>query len=314
VATGAQVNDEGVKMTRTQVRHGMVTLAMVAGSGALLVVGFLGTPQVLDYETGLVPWGVPLVAAALAIAVAELGLAPDFESSVLARVLVVALLALTGWSVAQLLFDGLRMVGLVPLPVSWSGFGLRLLLLLAATAALVPLLTAARENRGRCDQCGRVLPGPLGRVPRWPIIVALFFALPYPLFRISWLLGGTVGRTADAAADPALEVTMAAAGLLLVALALVLLVGQGPGWLRAVLGVTGLVVGGLLAVTFGPAAVATAVAAATGGLDDMLGMAWWIPLLFYGSWPLAGIGVALGGWRCWVGRRADCPGCGHLVA
>lgn len=311
---GNRVNDGDV---RTELRFVVPALAMTLAAAAMLVLVFQATPWVLDYETGLVPWGVPLVAAALAVAVAELGMAPGFGSSVLGTVLSLALLVMTGWAVAQLLFDALRLVGLVPLPLSWWGFGLRLLLLAAAAAALLPVAAARREELGRCADCGRVLPGPLARVPRWPIAVGLLFALPYPAFRISWLLGGSFGRTGAApGADPVLEGSMAGAGVLLVAVALVLLVGRGPGWLRAGLGIGSMLVGALLAVTFAPAAVAAAVSAVTGGqsADPGLGMAGWIPLLFYGSWPLAGLGVALGGWRYWVGRRADCAGCRHLLA
>ena len=132
---------------RSPSRNAVTALAMVAGAGALLIIAFQGGPEVLDYGTGWVPWGIPLVAGALAVGVAELGIAPEFETTLLAKLLVGALLALTVWSAAPLVLDVLRLTGQVPSPPNWWGVGLRLLVLLATTAAIVPLAVALRGRR-----------------------------------------------------------------------------------------------------------------------------------------------------------------------
>ena len=126
-------------------RNGVTALAMVLGAGALLVLACQRGPEVLDGGTGLVPWWIPLVAAALAIGVAELGLAPDFASSPLAWPLVGALLLATGWAALPLAVDVQRLLGAGG--VNWWGLALRLLLLGATAAALVPLATAVRARR-----------------------------------------------------------------------------------------------------------------------------------------------------------------------
>lgn len=133
---------------RTAARNAVTMLAMAAGAGVLLIVAFQGTPEVLDYTTGLVPWGIPLVTGALAVGVAELGIAPDFETTVLAKLLVGALVVLTAWTAAPVVQDVLRLTGQVPSPPSWWGIALRLLAVLASLAAIVPLALALRRRRG----------------------------------------------------------------------------------------------------------------------------------------------------------------------
>lgn len=291
-------------------------LAFLTAVGAMLILTFRTDGATLDYGTGLVPSLVPWVAAGLVLVVAVAGLT-RWATSRVAGLLAAALAVATGWSVAVLLFDALRVVRLVPLPLSGWGLALRLLLLAGAAAAVLPILHAHQVRRGRCPACSRWRPGGLARIPRWPVAVGVGFALPYPVLRVVWLLGGTIGKTGGPElADPALQLAMAVAGALLVALAVVLLVGRGPTWLRAVLGLGGLVVGTGLACTFGPAAAGVVSMLLAEGLDvpPAAGLSVWVFALFYCSWTLAGIGVALGGLRYWIHRRADCTECRHLLA
>lgn len=291
-------------------------IAVLAAAGAMLVLTLHADGAALDYGTGLVPIAVPWVAAVLVVIVAVTGLT-RLVTSPIAGLFAAALTVATGWSVAVLLFDALRVVRLVPLPLSGWGLGLRLLLLVGAAAAVQPVLHASQVRRGRCQDCSRWLPGPLARIPRWPVAVGIAFALPYPVLRVVWLLGGTVGKTGGPEpADPSLQLVMAAVGTLLVALAVVLLVGRGPAWLRAILGLGGVVAGVGLACTFGPAAAGVAGILLAHGLDvpPAAGLSVWVFALFYGSWTLAGIGVALGGLRYWIHRRADCASCRRLIA
>ncbi len=299
-------------MSQAHGRPILPAIAALTAAGAVLVLTYRSDGVALDYATGLVPSAVPWVAAGLILAVAAIGLT-RWAASLFAGLLAAALAAAAGWSVAVLLFDALRVVRLVPLPLSGWGLALRLLLLAGTAAAVQPVLHAHQVRRGRCPACSRWLPGPLARIPRWPIAVGVGFALPYPVLRVVWLLGGTIGKTGgEEPADPTVQLAMASVGAALVALAVVLLVGRGPTWLRALLGLGGLVVGIGLACTFGPAAVGVAGMLLAHGLDvpPAAGLSVWVFALFYSSWALAGIGVALGGLRYWIHRRADCPSCG----
>ena len=293
------------------VRIPLAVLALAAAGGAMLVLAYRTGGRVPDYGAGAVPVAVPWLAAALVVVVAVAGLT-RVAASPTATLLVAPLVVLTAWSDGALLFDALRVVRLVPLPLDVWGFGLRLLLLVGAISATRPIINARHSRQGRCPSCRRWRPGPLARVPRWPAVVGAVFALPYPMLRIIWLLGGTLGTTgAPVDVDPALQFAMASAGLLLLALTTVLVIDRGPTWLRAVLGLAGLAVGIILAATFAPAAVGSLNSLTRVGLtwspgSDLMG---WVFALFYCSWTVSGIGTALGGLRYWIHRRADCTTC-----
>lgn len=294
--------------------HGRIplaALALAATAGAMLVLTLRTDGTVPDYGVGAVPAAVPWLAAALVVVVAVAGLT-RVAASPTATVLVACLTVLTAWPDGALLFDALRVVRLVPLPLDGWGFGLRLLLLVGAISAVQPIITARHNHSGRCPSCGRWRPGPLARIPRWPVVVGVVFALPYPTLRIIWLLGGTLGTTgAPVDVDPTLQLVMASAGLLLLALTIVLAIDRGPTWLRVVLGLAGLTVGTILAATFAPAAVGALQSLTRNGLtsspgSDLMG---WVFALFYASWTVCGIGTALGGLRYWTHRRKDCTTC-----
>jgi hypothetical protein len=292
------------------------TVAVIASCAAMMILALRLDPATLDYGARTVPVVVPWLAAVAAIVLAVVGLTP-LATSVGGTALVAVGVITTGWSISTLLFDALRAVQLVPLPLSGWGLGLRLLLLLGAAAALHPVLHARASTRGRCPTCGRWRPGTLARLPLWPVAVGLVFALPYPVMRISWILGGTLGTTGGPVdADRTLQLVMAGAGVVLVALATVLLIDRGPSWLRVVLGFGGLIAGAGLCATFGPAAVGVAsmLLAPGAGMPPAAGLMPWVFLVFYGSWFVAGIGVALGGLRYWTHRRYDCAACRDLRA
>lgn len=294
-------------------RFVLPTLSLVFALGAMLVLVGHGRDDELYYFSAVVPIVVPWLSTTLSIVLAAAGLSERAAHSTAVTWLVVALVATTGWSVAPLLFDGLRIVRLIPLPLAGWGFALRLLLLFAAAGAIIPVTMARQARRGRCHSCRRVLPGALARVPRWPGIVAVGFALPYPVMRIQWALGGTFGTTGGHVdVDAVLQWSMAGAGVLLLGLTLALLAGRGPAWLRALLGLGGMVVGAVLATSFGPAAVgvATDFAKHGPGGDAGVGLMGWVPMVFYGSWLVGGLALVVSAWRYWVHRRDACPECG----
>ena len=148
--------------------------------------------------------------------------------------LVGALLVVTVLSVGLLPFDALRIVGLIPLPLSAWGLVLRLLLLVAGAAALVPAMRTRRAHQASCPWCGRALPGALDRIPRWPIVAALIASLVYPALRVAWALGATFGTAGEhVVLDPALVGGLVATASVLVVFCGFLLVGRGPLWARA---------------------------------------------------------------------------------
>jgi hypothetical protein len=100
-----------------------------------------------------------------------------------------------------------------------------------------------------------------------------------------------------------------------VAFAVVLLVGKGPLWARALLGLGGVVLGLALTVIGGLAAALAATVLATEGPQSSpgAGLTAWTFLLVYGSWFVAGLGVMVGSWRYWARRRDDCPACRTLL-
>lgn len=291
-------------------------LAVAAAGAALVVLSARPDDTMLDYGVGIVPVIVPFLAALVAVAVAAIGMNGRASSSAAGSLLMVTLVVTAAWSVAMLPFDALRIVGLVPLPLSGGGLLLRLLVLTAGTAALVPVLRARRAGKGRCAECGRILPGPLDQVPRWPVVLAVAFALPYPVMRVIWALGGTLGTTGEPLdLDPAVAWGAALAGWVLVAFAVVLFVGKGPVWLRALLGLGGVVAGLALTVDGGLAALGALTMLATNGPQSSpgAGLTTWTFLVVYGSWFIAGMGVMAGSWRYWAHRRDECPTCGPLL-
>lgn len=149
--------------------------------------------------------------------------------------------------------------------------------------------------------------GALARMPRWPAWVAVVFALPYPVLRTIWALGGTVGTTGGPLDVPAwLAWGVAVAGMLLVALAVVLLVAHGPAWFRAPVGWGGAALGLVLAFV-GTSGTAMAIGAAAAGRTVQAvgnsGLAWWVFVVVYASWAVAGLGLVASGLRCWAVRR-----------
>jgi len=297
-------------------RFVLPALTVLAAGAAMVILASQTNDEMLDYSVGVVPVLVPWLSACLSIAVAVVGLSERRASSAVGSILIGSLVVMIAWTLVMLPFDLLRIVGLVPLPLSAWGFVMRLLLLVAGTAALVPALQVRRIHQERCPACRRVLPGVLDRLPRWPVVVAVVASLVYPVLRIVWALGGTFGTTGEPLdLDPAVAWGVVVAGSTLVAFTLLLLVGKGPRWARALFGLGGIVAG--LALTFigGLAAVRAVSLLATEGLKSSQGdeLMTWTFALVYGSWFVAGLGVIAGSWRYWAHRRDDCAGCCALL-
>jgi hypothetical protein len=308
----------GLQATRPgpALRHLVLpVLAVLASGAAMVMLARLADDTTLDYGVGMVPLPVPWLAACLSIVAAVLWLCGRSASSAAASLLLGALMLVTAWSVVMLPFDALRLVGLVPLPLSGWGAGTRLVLLVAGAAALIPALSARQTSQGRCPVCGRVLPGRLDKLPRWPVGEAVAAALVYPALRLVWALGGTFGTAGETLdMDAAVAWGTVIAGASLVAFATVLLIGRGPLWSRALVGLGGTAAGFMLAIIGGLGTIKSTTMLAIEGLDSITGdLMTWTFVAVYGSWFVAGVGIAIGAWRFWAHRRDDCPGCGPLM-
>jgi hypothetical protein len=140
----------------------------------------------------------------------------------------------------------------------------------------------------------------------------LVFALPYPLLRVVWALGGTFGTTGEPLdLEPAVAWGAAIAGSAPFVAGLVLLADRGGSRLRAVFGLGSVVAGLTLAVIGGPAVLGTASAIARDGLRSTpgAGLEAWPFLVVYGSWFVTGLALVVAGWRYWARRSAGRP-CG----
>jgi hypothetical protein len=290
-------------------------LAAMASCAAMVMLARQADEETLDYGVGIIPPLVPWSAACLSLAAAVLWLGGRRVSSAAGSLLVGALVVVTAWSVVMLPFDALRLVGLVPLPVSGWGAATRLALLVAGAAALISALRSRQTSQGRCSVCRRVLPGRLDRLPRWPVAIAVAAALVYPALRTVWALGGTFGTAGEPLhMDGAVAWGTVIAGASLVTFATVLLIGRGPLWIRALLGLGGTASGFMLAITGGLGAVKAASTLASEGLQSVEGdLMTWTYVVVYGSWCVAGLGIIVGGWRFWAHRRDACAGCGPLI-
>jgi hypothetical protein len=288
-------------------------LSVAAATTAMVILTTQLSTQLLDYGVGLVPAAIPWLAAVLSVVAAAVGAWHRGSTSAAGALVLGALAVVTAWAVAMLPFDALRVVGLIPLPLSAWGLVMRLLLLVAATTAAIPVLRSRRARQARCIACDRVLPGRLDRLPRWPARVAVVFALPYPVLRVVWALGGTFGTSGDPLEmDAAVAWGAAIVGWVLVAFTVLLLIGRGPLWARALFGLGGLIAGAALTTVGGLAAFGTLTLLATQGIDSSqgsAGLSTWVFELVYGSWFIAGLGVLVGSWRYWAHRRDECPEC-----
>ncbi|MEV0701578.1 hypothetical protein AB0I53_27210 [Saccharopolyspora sp. NPDC050389] len=237
-------------------------------------------------------WATPLAAAAGVLGAALL------MSPLRARVLVAingAAVLLLLWAAGGILFDLLRLFGLMGFPPDWPMFATRAFALTSAILLVRATILRFRALTGACARCG----GPASSPPRWLGYLGVLFALPYPVIKTNWALGGTIGLDyPDLARDGFTSGWLVVpAALIGIVLSLALVHRWGRIWPRWVPGLAGrptprglLLFGGWfgtgLLFTMGPAGFASVVADLISGTSSssIAGMHYWPGALFYVSW------------------------------
>lgn len=225
-----------------------------------------------EYAQAFAPDWLPFVAAGIAAAgIMRLYVSPWWLR--VRHVLRWSGLLLMVWTANGLPFDLLRMAGLIPLGVDWPGLATRTLALAAAVmlARLVLADPAATAST---------------RAAPWYGYAAFVLALPYPVLRTWWALGGTLGLTWPGAAGEGFAPWLLSIPWLLAAVLSLLLVPTWSWMPRRLLLAAGWSATIIVAM-IGPAACWSLVSTlARGGDSGNDGIAIWVFGLFYGSWFL----------------------------
>jgi hypothetical protein len=183
-------------------------------------------------------------------------------------------LLLMVWAANGLLFDLLRLTPLMPIGgVDWAGLATRTLAL--AAVVVLARLALARPATSASNRAGT-----------WYGYAAFVLALPYPVLRICWAFGGTIGITFPGAAGSGFAPLIIAIPWMLAA-ALSLFLVSTPRWMpRRLLLIAGWSATAIVAM-IGPAACWSVVTQLiAGSLRGPEGMKIWVPCLFYSSWFL----------------------------
>ena len=288
------MESQGGRTRRSRTEQGMALALCVAVLAAGVVEQLVrGRPA---YAAAFAPNWIALAAAALAAA----GMMPLNGRSRWRRprrALHWGGLLLMVWAANGLPLDLLRVTGRIPLPVDWPGLVTKTLAL--ATAVVLAHLALARPAAPAS-----------ARPATWYGYAAFVLALPYPVLRAWWALGGTPGLSRPGAAGEGYApLVLAIPWLLAAALSLLLVPTWGwmPRRLLLVAGWTATAIVGLI----GPAAcwalagalIAGAPAASFGGIAP------WVFVLFYGSWFLWAIaaGAATRSYQLRSASPADAP-------
>jgi hypothetical protein len=257
-------------------REAWIALALCAAVVAAGVVELLLADRPA-YASSFAPQWLALAAAGIAAAGIVLRLRDRPLWLRLGRALSWSGLLLLLWTASGLPIDLLRVAslvvpGLMPPGVDWAGLTTRAL-------ALAALVVLARFTLTR--------PAVPARAASWYGYAALALALPYPILKTWWAMGGTLGLRwpgADGLAGSIALWLPAVPWLLAAALSLLLVLT--PHWLpRKLLLVAGWSATGVVAMV-GPAACWSLVSGLIDGNADFGAMAGWVFGLIYGSWLL----------------------------
>lgn len=259
---------------------------MLAVCAAAVAVGWLIQRLVPNEAVGSGPFAAPGWLPLAAAGVVEAGIVSPDRPPRWIRVRAAMLwagLLLMAWAASGLPFDLLAAAGLIGHRTAtgdivlstpyWPALATRVFAL--AALVLLAQLTVARPATRTSEP-----------PPAWLGYVAFALALPYPVLRVHWALGGTIGLTSAGDAGTGWEPLLIAIPWALAAV-LSLWLASPPRWMpRRLLLAMGWTATAIVAI-IGPAAFWSFVIALTGGAAmDTGGIAIWVFGLFYGSWFL----------------------------
>ncbi len=217
-------------------------------------------------------------------------------------------LLLMVWAANRLPFDLLTMTGtmgrrtasgaIVIASVDWPGLAIRTLALAAAIVLAHLALTRPAAPAST-------------RPATWYGYAAFVLALPYPVLRVVWALGGTPGLSRPGAGGEGYAPLLLAIPWVLAAILSLLLVPTWRWMPRRLLLVAGWTATAIVG-TIGPAAVWALINVLVKGGQDSgpkSGIAFWVFGLFYGSWFLFAIaaGAATRSYQLRSANPADVP-------
>lgn len=225
-----------------------------------------------DHAANLSPVWIPFIAAIIAAA-GIIRLNSNQRWIRVQRAMRWIGLLLLVWTANGLPFILLRISPIKSPGFDWPGLATRMLALVTAIM-LGRILLAHQANSAT------------NRSAPWFAYTAFLLALPYPVLRICWAFGGTIGITIPGAAGTGFAPLLFAVPWMLAA-ALSLFLISPPGWMpRQLLLIAGWTATVIVAM-IGPLACWFLVTQLiTGTLRVPEGMKIWVPCLFYGSWFL----------------------------
>ena len=248
-----------------------IALALcVAVIAAKTVELYVSSPP--DYDRTFAPNWIPLVAAGFAaVGIIRLNYRPLWQR--VQRALLWSGLMLMIWTANGLPFDLLRMTPLMPPGVDWPAMVTR-------TLALVTVIMLARLALAQPKTNATARPA------SWYGYAAFVLAMPYPILRTCWALGGTVGLMYPGAAGSGFAPLLIAIPWILAAVLSLCLVSTRPWMPRRLLLAAGWSATAIVSM-IGPAAFWSMITKLVEGGDiGLKGMATWVPCLFYSSWFL----------------------------
>lgn len=233
------------------------------------------------HSGNFIPDLIHLAAAVFSLAVVVLmSRYPDWPRA--QRALLWGCLLSMAWSANGLPFDLFRVARLIPLPVDWRGLATRTLALVATLViAHLALTRPSAASAGASSD----------RAASWYGYAACVFAMPYPVLRVHWAFGGTLGLGWPGAAGKGFAPLLITIPFLLAAVLSLLLVSPRswkPRRLLLTAGWTATTIVGMI----GPAACWALLSAIfSHRVMAFNGIAFWVPCLFYGSWFLLAIAI-----------------------
>lgn len=225
-----------------------------------------------DYARAFAPYWLPILASGFAIAgILLLSDRPRWLR--VQKMLLWSGLLLMVWTANGLPIDLSRMTHLIPYPVNWPGMATR-------TLALAAVIVIA------CHVLAHPATPVVISGASWYGYAAFVLALPYPVLRLCWAFGGTIGLIHPGAAGNGVVPLLFTIPWFLAA-AMSLLLVSTPSWMPRRLLLSAGWFATIIVAMIGPSAIWSIITKSGEGADlGSIGIEIWIFWLFYSSWFL----------------------------